>query len=574
MSRWPRVLLLAFAFAAGTCAATVRYVDPASPSAYDAGNGGARHPYRTLAYAMTRLEPGDTLNLAAGVYRQSLLFPKRTWTSAQTVIQSAPGGGTALIKGSDVVTGWRKIAPGLFVKRPWATASEQVFVDGKSLQQVGGTVFGGYPDNPDHPLHGLKLPHGGIWPGRVAGGIEHMTPDSFYYDAVTHALYVRTPLASLDGHTVEASVRPYLALGKNLRHVTLRNLRFEHSNTTAVAQSGALALSGDHLRLKNLDIRQVDGAGLDVTGNDVVIRDSRANYCGQVGMKVRGRGDRLIDNETNFNNTRGFNKWWEAGGAKFVGAGGLQDSEVTGQVAIGNNGDGLWFDWMNKNDRVHGNVAAYNAGFGIQYEASQGGYLYDNYVFGNRQRGIYLPDASHSVVAHNLVASNGMEGIAIVDEGRASSNPALVPRGNVVFGNIVAWNGKAALVLPAGGLDNASDYNLFVSGATPARFSLGWGSRASPVREGLVAWQKASGQDLHSWGAPLALPQALAFALRAARPDPPWGPLETLARGKAARPVVAAHAPLPRALRVPATAGPASAPPAARSETASARGAQ
>ncbi|MDA8110377.1 MAG: right-handed parallel beta-helix repeat-containing protein [Betaproteobacteria bacterium] len=571
MSRCARLLALALAFAAGTCAAAVRYVDPGSPAARDLGDGGAGHPYRTLAYAMTRLEPGDTLNLAAGVYRESIVFPERAWTSAQTVVQSAPGGGEALITGSDVVTGWQKIAPGLFVKRPWPTASEQVFVDGKPLQQIGGNVFGGYPDNPDHPLHRLQLPRGGIWPGRVAGGVDQMTPDSFYYDAVTHALYLKTALESLDGHVVEASVRPYLVFGKHLQHVTLRNLRFRHSNTTAVAQNGAITLLGDHLRLERLDIAEADGAGLDVTGDDVLIRDSRASYCGQVGMKVRGRGDRLLDNVTSFNNTRGFNKWWEAGGAKFVGAGGLQDSEVTGQIAVGNNGDGIWFDWMNKNNRIHGNVVAYNSGFGIQYEASQAGYIYDNYVFGNGQRGIYLPDASRSVVAHNLVAKNGMEGIAIVDEGRASANPALVPRDNAVFGNLVAWNGKAALVLPAGGLGNASDYNLFVRAAAPSRFSLGWGSRASPVRNGLAAWQAASRQDTHSWHAPLVPPQALEYALRAARVDPPWNALTALARGKLAQPVVAPDA-APRALRVAGAVGPQSPPPAAKPEALARQG--
>ena len=55
------------------------------------------------------------------------------------MIQSAPGGQEALIKGSDVVTGWKKAGPGLFVKDAWSVRSEQVFVDGKPLAQIGGT---------------------------------------------------------------------------------------------------------------------------------------------------------------------------------------------------------------------------------------------------------------------------------------------------------------------------------------------------------------------------------------------------------------------------------------------------
>lgn len=551
--------------------AAVRYVDPGNASARDSGTGGASHPYRTLGYAMKMLKPGDTLDIAPGVYRETLRFPDRDWSSAQTTIQSVPGSGEALIKGSNVVSGWKTLASGLFVKRNWPVQSEQVFIDGKALKQIGGTVFGGYPEKRDNPLARVGVPHG-IWPGRIAGGLKQMVPGSFFYDAATHSLYVKSKLASLKGHHVEASVRTYLAFGKNLRHVTLRNLRFEHSNTTAVAQTGAVTLLGDHLLLEHLFVSHADGAGFDISGNSVVIRDSRAVYCGQVGIKLRGENDKLLDDVVSFNNTRGFNRWWEAGGVKLVGAGGMRDSEVAGLTVIGNNGDGIWFDWMNRNDRVHGNVVAYNRGMGIQYEASQRAYIYDNYVFSNAQRGIYLPDASGSVVAHNLVVRNGLEGVAIVDENRPSKRAVLVPRDNVVFGNILAWNGKGELVLPAGGLGNVSDYNLFVYAHAAPSFSLGWGTRASPRRQGLSAWQAASGQDRHSWSVRRTVPQALEYTMRARRGRVPWDALRMLARTRRALAVRAPHAgSLPAVLRVAAPPGPqrALAPEASSAEESS-----
>jgi parallel beta-helix repeat protein len=309
----------------------------------------------------------------------------------------------------------------------------------------------------------------------------------------------------------------------------LKQLHFQHANTTAVSQSGAVSLSGDRIVLDRIEITYVDGNGLDLSGDENIVRASRANYCGQVGMKVRGRANRLIDNETNFNNTRGFNKWWEAGGAKFVGDGGLRDSEVSGHRAIGNAGDGLWFDWMNSNNRIHDNVSAYNSGFGIHYEASQKGYIYDNYVFGNGQRGIYLPHSSASVVAYNLVVKNGMEGVAIVDEGRSKDKPELRPRADRVVGNILAWNGKAALVLPAEPRDSVSDYNLIVGGREPPAFSLGWGSRESPVRRGLADWTAASGQDAHSWSESVDIPRTLLDAIETKQPNPDWTVLTSLA---------------------------------------------
>ena len=483
---------------------------------------------------MRALRPGDTLVIESGVYREALIFPDADWSSgARTVIRAAPGA-QVIIKGSDVVTDWERVREELYAKRRWRVQPEQVFVDGVALKQIGGTIFDGYPDKAGHPMRGLHAGQKGIWPGRVAGGVPEMSAGSFHFDAATETLYVKGAFGAMHGRLVEVSTRPFLVRGRGLRDVTLERLRFQHANTTLVAQSGAIRMEGDGLVLDRIEVTQVDGAGMDLTGDGIVVRDSRASHNGQVGMKVRGRGNRLVGNETSFNNTRGFNKWWEAGGAKFVGDGGLRDSEVTGHRAIGNEGDGIWFDWMNDNNRIHGNMAAYNSGFGIQYEASRRAYIHDNYVFGNRQRGIYLPDSADSIVAHNLVAGNGLQGVAIVDEGRGRQRREMVPAGNRIVANIIAWNASASVVLPEG-VASVSDCNLFVSGAEglPA-FSEGWGSRERPVRKGLGAWRAASGHDLQSEAEARDVPETIAAALKARKVDVDWAPLLALADRHAA----------------------------------------
>jgi hypothetical protein len=517
-------LMLVAACSSLSSEAAMRHVDPANPAAQDAGAGDAAHPYRTLTHAMKQMKPGDTLTIAGGTYRESLIFPEISWAGAATVIQPATGA-SVLIKGSDVVTGWISQGAGLFVRHDWAVKSQQVFVDGIALKQIGGTVFGGYPGAPGHPLAGVLATQGGIWPGRVPGGVPQMTTNSYYHDAAARSLYIKVPHASLAGHTVEASVRPFLVFGRGLEKVTLKKLRFKHANTTALHQNGAITLIESNRNvLDGLDISYVDGAGLEVSGDENIIRNTLAKYCGQLGMKVRGRANTLTYNDTSYNNTRGFSTWWEAGGAKFVGNGGLRDSTVARHRAVGNNGDGIWFDWMNDNNRVYESTAAYNAGFGIHYEASQRGYIYDNYTYGNKLRGIYLPHSSDSIVAFNMVAKNGYEGIAIIDEGRSPANPLLRPRGNLVHGNIIAWNGKAALVLPAELADNTANYNLDL-GVNPPTFSLGW----LPLFTGLDAWTAASGQDANSWFQVFDVPAALrdGFAKKTTTLD--WSPVRSVA---------------------------------------------
>jgi len=487
------------------------------------GAAGDGRSFRSLGEALQVLEPGDELVIGAGVYRESLLLPSRDWSQAPTVIRGERAEGV-VITGSDAVTGWEPLGGGVYVKRGWRANSQQVFVDGVPLQQIGGNILGGFPERPDHPMKKLHATQGGIWPGRVPGGREQLVDGSFYYDAAQESLYIKVKLASLEGRLVEASVRPYLIYGKGVKRITLRDLQLRHSNTTAQNQNGAVTLLGDDLTLERIAVTNADGNGFDLTGDRIRVSASSANYCGQVGMKVRGRGNRIADSVTNYNNTRGFNKWWEAGGAKFVGDGGLKDSEIVNHRAIGNRGDGLWFDWLNDNNQVHHSVVAYNSGFGIHYEASSRARVHDNYVFANGQRGIYLPNSPESVVAHNLVAQNGMEGIVVLNE-RKPTRPEITAHAARVVGNVLAWNARASVVLPVESDDSASDYNVFLHEAEPPSFSRGWGSRDKPVLKGLNDWSSASGQDTHSRSERVSPPAALQKALQAKDLAPDWSPV-------------------------------------------------
>ncbi|QKS29781.1 MAG: right-handed parallel beta-helix repeat-containing protein [Candidatus Accumulibacter similis] len=473
-------------------------VNPRHPDASDVGAASRSQPLMTIAEAMRRLQPGDHVFIAAGVYREPMLFPARSWAGNPRTVIEGDSQGRTLIKGSIVVGLWQPAGPGRFIA-PIGHEPAQVFVDDQPLQQIGGSVFDGYPGRPDHPLAALHASNGGIWPGRVDGNRASMPMNSFHYDRALGNVMIRVAVDSLAGRTVEVASLQRLVLATGVERLSLKNLSFEHSNTTAITRGGAVQLEGRSIRIENVRIRRADGTCMGLNGADHEIVASTFSECGQTGLGGRGSGWKIVDVTVSHNNTRGFNKWWEAGGAKFVGDGGLNNSMITRFKATDNQGDGLWFDWKNRNNRVTDSLLAFNSGFGLHLEMCQGFLVDNNVVVGNRQRGIYLRQTSLSTLAFNLVASNGLDGIAIVDEGQRDPRGEMdfSVRNNWVTGNVIAGN-AIALTMPAPLADNRSDGNLFAGDGEANALRIGWNRKL-----GTAEWIE-TGLDAHSeW---LALP--------------------------------------------------------------------
>lgn len=496
--QWP-CLALCLLLAANSMAAT-RHVSPAHPLAADEGSGSAARPWRSLSHAAAQLQPGDTLLIAAGVYRDVLVLPQRAWSTSQAT--TIAGEGLVEIRGTELVTGWVQLGGGVLVRHGWHQEPQQVLVHGNLLTQVGGTVFDGYPLRANHPLAGLHRDQGGIWPARVPGNATTLNPGSFWYDRTSGSLYLRLavpPAAVLP--EIEVATRTWLLRGENVSGLVVRNLRFRYANTSTLSRQGAVTLKGDGNTLESLAVLDADGVGIEIEGNGNVIRACTVMRAGYLGIKARGAQNLIAGNRVNQNNVRGFNKWWEAGGMKFIGNGGLRQSRVLANEVAQNNGDGIWFDWGNDDNQVERNRVAYNTGFGVHYEASTRAVITQNQVFGNAQRGIYLPHSRDSVVTRNLVVANALEGIVAIDEHRTDPQGKLDlrPWRNRISGNVLAWNHGPALILPGPKYANVSRGNVYLhDDAVPGPlFAMGWPkawNRALP----LAAWRAREGQDIDS----------------------------------------------------------------------------
>ncbi len=473
-------------------------------------------PVCGLKAALQQLRPGDTLRLRPGIYRQPLDLRRAVGYSRARAIGSrapptrieGPVRGSAIVSGARRVIGWKPLDRGVWVRPGWKINSQQGFVDGKPLIQVGGLIWGGYPGNPASDLARIRVPRG-IWPGRIPGNASILRPHQFFYDRSGQRLYLRLPRGQNPNHLqVLFAVHPYLLFASGWDRLTVRRLSFRYSNTSAVSQAGAITLSGNYITLDHLRVEQVDSTGISLAGDHNRIVHTRVIRAGRLGYNVRGRRVYLADDLAAYNNTRGFNKWWEAGGFKFVGNGGLRDSVVTRLRAIGNDGDGIWFDWKNRGDKLTNSLSAYNIGFGIHVEVSHDIRIEGNRVYGNGQRGISLASSRNLRIMGNLVADNGLGGIISLNENRGA---ATTPQKILVCANLLAWNRGSALTLPLPLAGSMARNNVYLDAS--GRPHLGLGKKVGLM--GLAAWNRRYGQGRGSRAYAVSMPAKLAAILRA-----------------------------------------------------------
>lgn len=108
-----KLLLCLLAFG---CAATARTeVVHVAPGGKPAGAGTTQAPLATIQEALDRAKPGDTVRVAAGVYRERVVFKNGGEHSKPVTLQGEPG---AVLDGSEPVSlDWKPapdVAPGAF----------------------------------------------------------------------------------------------------------------------------------------------------------------------------------------------------------------------------------------------------------------------------------------------------------------------------------------------------------------------------------------------------------------------------------------------------------------------------
>ena len=68
----------------------------------------AATPFKTINYAAQLAQPGDVITVHAGTYREWINPARGGESDAKRIVYQAAPGEEVFIKGSEVITGWKK----------------------------------------------------------------------------------------------------------------------------------------------------------------------------------------------------------------------------------------------------------------------------------------------------------------------------------------------------------------------------------------------------------------------------------------------------------------------------------
>lgn len=516
--KWMRAIfsqlfvLTTLLFAAGTQAA-VYYV---SPNGRDTNSGTAlTAPFGTITHAVQIAGPGDSVLIRGGTYREQVdLDGSRCGLPGRPLTISSYKNEPVLLKGSDVVTGWTLDHAAVWKKTGWIVNSQQVFADGKLLQQIGAqnpfqtdkVDTGDGTGSPD-----LRLPP-------VGKDLSDLVPGSFYYDRAAHALYCETSDRSDPNHQLmEASVRHTVLTGYGKSYVRLHGLSLIGCNGTSEGDySGVLQTDGSHWTIDACTFQYGDFCGIRLGGTDHTIRNCRVLDNGDVGINLSGSDpahsfgvwqDRppqriLLDNLViSGNNSRHFDEAWHSGGIKAIPS--VRDVTVRNCKVTNNRGTGIWFDTDWGGIVIENNFVSNNDA-GIAYEISRpllsdgfGAAIRNNRVIGNKGQGIYVSASQGAVVENNTCSGNDFD---IVVHGMPRGGPAgpLSLQDNVVTNNIVhAKQVDVVLYQGPDASNNRLDGNYYVSSTGQITLSLANTPNYNVTIQSLEAARRSSAFEQH-----------------------------------------------------------------------------
>ena len=291
------------------------YVDGGNPAARDTNPGTEARPWKTIGRGVQSLQPGDTLLIKAGTYRETVILT-RSGTQAYPIrIRAYPGDeGKVIINAAEPVTNWQKCAgPGDCAGNPYwehiyvvdvavlvqshpdsAFAVRQVFQHGELLKRSR------YPDA------GWHYPSDISDPKKTFTDSSLSKPDGYFVGSVCH---VKTFVGHLDQIPITDFSQREITLAKSPRYdISTRYGYYITSIVGEINEEGEWAYDparkkiflwprgdvaeGVEFTYRDYCVRTYDGTGWNI------VRGLAMHNAYKYGVWLRHANDMTIENNT------------------------------------------------------------------------------------------------------------------------------------------------------------------------------------------------------------------------------------------------------------------------------------
>jgi len=454
------------------------WTDSSHPLASDAGPATKDRPTRTINAALSRAEPGDTVIVAPGIYRETVT-PIKDGEIGKPISLKSLIPHAAIVRGSEVLES-SPLKPGrhVIVLPPELIAARNPFALGLDGSRIGGTlgqVFMG--DDMLREVTGA-VTQPGTW-----AALDNGTK-----------LEIHVPADRLPG-PIEVSLRDRLFApqDRGTGHITVEGFVFERcANQSAAAfweaerrQCGAVGFrAGHHIRFVGNIVRHAKTIGIDagigggaeredgIIPHDNLIEDNVLCDNGEVGACGQRSHRTIVRNNIVERNSCLSLCTVEEAGLKFHE---FMDGVIEGNIIRDNEAAGVWLDAVWTGARVSRNFVVNNVGSGIFIElgADKGTVDHNIVAYTRLGDGIYSHDANDVLIAHNLVFGNAHFGIYmryVTDRPFPHADGVERPAGcarNRILNNLFIDNYRGHISLPANGprsSNNQSNHNHFING--------------------------------------------------------------------------------------------------------------
>lgn len=422
----------------------------------DANEGSSSKPFRTINHAAQLAQPGDIVTVHGGTYREWVNPVRGGESDQKRITYRAADGEKVEIKGSEVITGWKKEKEGIwsvsipnsFFKdyNPYKDSifgdwfnrmgrihhTGEVFLNGKSLyeketlakvispvantqlkdaegstytwycesDQANTRIWANFHDhNPNGELVEISTRRTVFFPEKP--GVNYITISGFHISQA--ATQWGAPTAEQVGMVATHWNKGWIIENNMISDskcsgITLGKDRSTGHNVWS-ADIGNVNNDGNihYIEVVFNTLRNgwnKDHVGSHIVRNNTIFNCEQTGICGSMGAAFS-----IIENNHIYNiYTKRQFSGAEIGGIKFHAA---IDTQIK-RNRIHDAGRGIWLDWMAQGTRVSGNLFYNNSMEDIFFEVDHGPFVVDNNIF--LSAASIRTQSEGGAYVHNLIA--------------------------------------------------------------------------------------------------------------------------------------------------------------------------